>query len=433
MKNGTIVEDRKLTQKERFDLQLLESIRSISPNCIGIAKGTKITEGKDTGMPAYKLFVKKKLPIEKIPTGEMLPKVLGTQDERLPTDVQELGEIYITSMLKTKRSNKQKIKNIIQRIQGISRTDKARPFKMGTSGGCWDTTALTNGMTFKHIESGKKVIFTNGHGSGCDLRDEMPLSTEKRYLQPGPVDGGQQEGNVVGERLNLVRYKDGKGWNDGMTVMVSSEDYLDEELYELGRVVGVDTLVVGDKVFKSGRTTGKTEGNCTSLNATISVNYGNYSITHLGCILFTGMSAGGDSGSVIVKIREGKIYVVAYLFAGNESVTVAHEIQNMMSIFGLALTQTEEPNDPMENTYTMNVEMEKETNETPQTWTVKGVITDKTTKQPINGVNVKIGEINCNTGLDGSYAVKGLIKGTYNTLFSMSGYKQINGSIVLGG
>ena len=71
---------------------------------------------------------------------------------------------------------------------------------------------------------------------------------------------------------------------------------------------------------KSGRTTGLTSGRVTVMAATVTVDYGGGRTAIFDDqVITTPMSAGGDSGSIIVN-SEG--YVVGLLFAGSDQVTI---------------------------------------------------------------------------------------------------------------
>jgi hypothetical protein len=105
---------------------------------------------------------------------------------------------------------------------------------------------------------------------------------------------------------------------------------------EIGKVKGHGEATVGTAVRKRGRTTGLTHGRVTSVDATVSVNYGdglgNHTLKNQVRIVpdktqSAAFSAGGDSGSVVV---DAETKVVALLFAGSEAATYANPIENVL-------------------------------------------------------------------------------------------------------
>ena len=101
-----------------------------------------------------------------------------------------------------------------------------------------------------------------------------------------------------------------------------------DEILDIGRVLGSTTASLGMKVRKHGRTTDYTEGTVVVIGATISVNYGENGVAQFeNQIILTPMSAGGDSGSLIVTL-EGQL-AVALLFAGSDQVTISNPIDEV--------------------------------------------------------------------------------------------------------
>ena len=97
--------------------------------------------------------------------------------------------------------------------------------------------------------------------------------------------------------------------------------------------------------MKYGRTTVLTAGNVSAINATIDVGYDDLlprdSIARfVGQIVITpgSFSDGGDSGSLIV-VRGGsnRLKPVGLLFAGSETSTIANEIDDVLSNWGITI------------------------------------------------------------------------------------------------
>ncbi|MCE5293656.1 MAG: S1 family peptidase, partial [Chlamydiales bacterium] len=111
------------------------------------------------------------------------------------------------------------------------------------------------------------------------------------------------------------------------------------------------TASVGQKVKKSGRTTGLTRGSITATNATISVQYtkecagGTFTTTFKNQIL---ISPGtfirpGDSGSLLVEDVTSNPKAIGLLFAGSSTIAVANPIQNVLSALNVSLVGVATP------------------------------------------------------------------------------------------
>lgn len=115
--------------------------------------------------------------------------------------------------------------------------------------------------------------------------------------------------------------------DDDVSYVLNYLDYYDG-------VKGVNELAgVGTSVHKLGRTTGYTSGTITQTNVTVDVGYdGGVARFENQISVETGntapFSAGGDSGSIIVDDNDN---AVALLFAGNDVVTFANDISDVMS------------------------------------------------------------------------------------------------------
>ena len=88
------------------------------------------------------------------------------------------------------------------------------------------------------------------------------------------------------------------------------------EILGVGKPEGIAEADLGETVQKSGRTTGYTKGRIIQVDVTTSVMYGGrISLTFPGNSMADGMSAPGDSGSIV--LNENK-HVVWLLFAGSQ-------------------------------------------------------------------------------------------------------------------
>src|SRR5215468_3058637 len=114
--------------------------------------------------------------------------------------------------------------------------------------------------------------------------------------------------------------------------------------------IGVPSSVVtppspGLSVAKSGRTTGFTTGNISSINASVNVQYQRscgqgkkFVVSYTNQVVISGgtFSAGGDSGSLIVT-NDSNHQPVALLFAGSSTTTIGNPIGDVLTQVSAAL------------------------------------------------------------------------------------------------
>jgi hypothetical protein len=98
----------------------------------------------------------------------------------------------------------------------------------------------------------------------------------------------------------------------------------------------VAAVLLNQAVQKYGRTTGLTKGKVTGINATVLIKYDIGRARFVNQIVFSSMSAGGDSGSLIVT-DDGNNSPVALLFAGSSSSTIGNPIGVVLSVFGVTI------------------------------------------------------------------------------------------------
>jgi len=115
---------------------------------------------------------------------------------------------------------------------------------------------------------------------------------------------------------------------------------LDREIYWSSWVRGwrlKKNVTVGAIVKKTGRTTNFTTGRITAINATIDVNYGGGRVGRLkDQIVTTNMSAGGDSGSLVLTLDN---IAVGLLFAGSPVAMIANQIENVRALLRVEIAE----------------------------------------------------------------------------------------------
>ena len=278
-------------------------------NVVGVATSLKVTDEHPTSTWSLSVLVEKKLPLDEVAEESRVPGEL----DGVPTDVVEVG-----------------------RPEALVFNARVRPAQPGFSIGHFNITAGTFGCLVRDIRpqsSGEYLILSNNHvlaavnaGSPGDL-----------ILQPGPFDGGVFPADAVAtlERFEPITF--------GMTGYNVVDCAVAKPLYSRNVVAaiigvamprGIDQAAVGQQVLKVGRTTQVTIGRVLAVDATVSVFYGAPGVAVFRHqILTTAMSAGGDSGSLLMSTPA--LDAVGLLFAGSPFITIYNHISEVEVALGV--------------------------------------------------------------------------------------------------
>lgn len=288
-------------------------------NVTGCGIGFKEVRGEKTDTPALILFVNKKRPLSMLALEDRIPpEIAGVR-----TDVIEIGSVRLLS----------------------DRTRRVRPAYPGVSIGHYRISAGTFGAVVYDAETRSPLILSNNHvlaniSSGKDGRASLgdPIS------QPGPYDGGSTDDTIGFLRrfvpIMTLRFPFGDGESqevggpinrvDAAVAEPITPDIITPEILGIGPVLGVADVVAGQRVRKSGRTTGVTEGRVRALSATLNVSMGDAGIAMFEDQIVTSpMAEPGDSGSAGIT-EEG--YIFGLLFAGSAQATIFNRAQNIMEL-----------------------------------------------------------------------------------------------------
>lgn len=211
------------------------------PNITSVGVGYKIVDGKTTGDVAVQFTVSKKVAPESLESlgTALLPESVAVDGFEIPTDVVE--RTYELSY------------RIVAEADTVSSTARTRhdPVRPGISVGHVDISAGTIGVIVYDRSTGAPLVLSNWrvlHGPEGKLRDGI--------VQPGAYDDDRVEDNAMGRlyRSHLgvagdcaVATIDGRGSDPSiLDIDVAPTELGDPDL--------------GDKVIKSGRTTGVTHG-----------------------------------------------------------------------------------------------------------------------------------------------------------------------------
>ena len=322
------------------------------PNVVGVAVGHKMKGGVKTDELAMVVFVKSKVQSAKLKASERIPQSI----DGIKTDVVETGEIVAQDDPK----------------------GRFRPSPGGVSVGHRAITAGTLGKWVKY--GGEYHILSNNHV----LANSNTGMIDDAILQPGNYDGGVNPDDKIAELSTFIdiNFNGGDNLVDAALAKVlggsgvlppdppekpstcsvagsvvgaanfvaktfgretrlkaiipvkaqAVEDYVDDTIHNIGSPTGIIEGEAGMIIMKMGRTTGLTRGEILYVDATVNVGYGSSgTATFVDQIIAGNMSAGGDSGSIIVT-EDGK-NIVGLLFAGSVTHTIINRIQNVIDAF----------------------------------------------------------------------------------------------------
>ena len=215
---------------------------------------------------------------------------------------------------------------------------RIRPVEGGYSVGHYQITAGTyataviDATAFPGVPQ-RYYVLSNNHvlANSNNARIGDPI------LQPGPYDGGTVAADTIARLSRFVPINFAPGSSNYVDAAIAEGafDVLDREIYWVGYARGGIAPALNMVVQKTGRTTNYTTGRITAINATVNVNYGGGQVARfVNQILTTNMSAGGDSGSLLLDMENR---AVGLLFAGSSVVTVFNDIRYVQHLLGIRI------------------------------------------------------------------------------------------------
>jgi hypothetical protein len=246
-----------------------------------------------------RIYVSKKLPEPQLKPSEIIPKTVKLDDGReVCTDVVEIGRI--------------------RKIQQLDPKQRWRPSPAGVSTGRADESATGTLGWFMVDENGEVYAISNNHvwakenqGTPGDL-----------LVQPGLLDGGDPERDVLFELFDFVPIDFAGGYNkvDVAVAKILNFSNVYMSILNIGGVTGKRLPGVGETVTKMGRSTGLTRGGVIDDSATVVVEYtaGIAKFTDVFIAEGSQIINPGDSGSPVLT-SDGKF--AGLVFAGNDKGT----------------------------------------------------------------------------------------------------------------
>jgi len=232
------------------------------------------------------------------------------------------------------------------------RARQTRPIQLGTSGGNVNDVShafCCSGTLGSLVTDGsKQYILSNNH-----VLARVDAATAGEAVdQPGLIDASCQDiaGDYVAHLTRFIPIDFTRGATNAVDCAIA--EVMGGAVDNQGNILDVgqvSTTVlngppINTPVKKAGRTSGLSTGQVTGLNGTFSVQY------QLGCgsgrkstatfvnqIVFTNISQGGDSGSLIEEDVASCPRPIALLFAGSSSTTIGNPIGTVLSALGVTL------------------------------------------------------------------------------------------------
>jgi hypothetical protein len=282
-----------------------------NPSVVGFSQTLKpkIVNGKPTGRLAIRVYVEKKLPPSKIPSGQALPKTIG----KVPVDVEEIGKV--------EPANRQ----------------RRRPIDGGSSGIYTGGTAATLGYFVREKKAPPPPNKPQWYALSNAHALHPPAGTPNETIQPSPRDSGIAPQDWVGKE-SLYTY-------DKVDAAIARIDTgARAVIIGLPTPGGTAKVQTGMTVAKSGRTTGVTYG--TVIDDDLEFKFPQWG-TAPGRVRFervfliynrhVDFGQGGDSGSLIIDPADQT--AIGLLFGTSRRpgkrflVTLASPIQLVMAAF----------------------------------------------------------------------------------------------------
>lgn len=261
---------------------------------------------------AIRVHVQNKRPLAEVP-----------EDQRFPPEVNGIKVDVIQATYGIQHVNLDRVQ-----LEGAASNRGSRfdEIPAGVSIGSPHVSAGTLGAKVFDATTEEPLILSNWH-----ILAGLPTAAAGLPIwQPGALDGGRNSNNTFAllERFNL-------GPHDAAVARLTGDRPVTTATYEGHAIEDATPPQLGMTVFKSGRTTGYTEGIIDGVKMSTTINYGAAGTRTLQMIFRVvplpgsgniEISMGGDSGSVWVEKASGK--AVGLHFAGEIGMAPEHALAN---------------------------------------------------------------------------------------------------------
>lgn len=303
-------------------------------NLVGMGYGVKWRDGQPTGEPALLALVRQKLARDEVAEADMVPAKI----KDMQTDVLAVGDLFAGQAEP-------------QEAAALALANRVRPASGGYSVGHKDITAGTL-ATCVYDQLGvpgdpigipsRYYILSNNHV----LAKSNDAVLGDSILQPGPIDGGSDPQDRIARLSRFIPITFDPPVNRRLhrnlvdaALAEGNFDDLKREIHWVGHVrdwLPRTKISVGMQVQKCGRTTNYSVGRIIAVGAVVDINYGGGRVARFrDQIITTNMSAGGDSGSLVVS-QDNE--AVGLLFAGSSVATIVNQIQHVRSLLRIEIS-----------------------------------------------------------------------------------------------
>ena len=283
------------------------------PGVTAVDLGFKWSGGKMTRGLSIRVHVARKKQESELTPYEVFPKDV----DGLPVDILEAS--YAPQ-------------SVIRSRPEIAVDGRGRRFEVipiGVSIGCKYSTAGTLGAKVIDLETGDEMILSNWHVMAGRTEAQAGMS----IWQPGWIDGGTREENSIAELSRWIL-----GPYDAAVARLNGKRAVQTKTVDGRSVEDVTAPRLGMLVWKSGRSTGLTQGLIDGFKMTVPLVYPNVGMRMLEQVFRIvprigstpqELSIGGDSGAVWVDEESGK--AAGLHFAGEIGDSPEHALAHDIS------------------------------------------------------------------------------------------------------
>ncbi len=315
-------------------VEIFEKIRDEwmkRPGVTAVDLGFKWSEGKMTDQLSIRVHVVRKKDKDELTDEELFPKEVNG----IPVDIIEAT--YTPQALADSKPE----------AAASGRGIRHDVIPLGVSVGCRHSTAGTLGAKVFDRDNGEAMILSNWHvlAGRTDVEAGLPI------WQPGWVDGGTRDENTIAQLTRWVL-----GPYDAAVATLTGQREVKTTTAEGRPIEDIGKPTLGMMVWKSGRTTGYTEGFVDGVKMRVALSYrqaGTHQLEEVFRIVprpgagDIEVSLGGDSGSVWVDEATGR--AVGLHFAGEAGDSpehaLAHDINFIVDTLGVRFPAQAPPPD----------------------------------------------------------------------------------------
>jgi hypothetical protein len=312
------IDTEALARAERV-LELVRDEWLRRPGVTAVDMGFKWSGGEMTDVVSLRVHVARKRDAADLSVAELFP----SEVDGVPIDV--IAASYTPQTLLDIRAE----------MAAAGRGERFKVVPIGVSVGCRFTTAGTLGAKVIDQDSGEEMILSNWHVLAGNRNAQSGLS----IWQPGQLDGRPDDKSAIAE---LTRWM--LGPYDAAVALLNGKRKVTSKTVEGTSLLDATSPRLGMMVWKSGRTTGHTQGIIDGIMMKVPLAYPQEG-THLLEQVFrivprpgvgdVEISSSGDSGSVWVDEASGK--AVGLHFAGEASRHPEHALAHNIDVVMEAL------------------------------------------------------------------------------------------------